>query len=290
MQLVSKEQNGTIFPLFPRKLAAKFLGVAASNFTNDCKLLGIEKHSSGMTPEEVFTLWGYRVMFVHLHPTSTRTQVAKKIRQQPKTSLKELNKAGYTFEMFCQQLKIFIESNYEIITPLQLNRPERESLKEYRAKQEQDKIKNNRLYLTRREAARLLNCSLGLVCKMLRALDCSERSLITERVFAELVELRAKTVLWRRQFKNQPKKNIKARRKDAAKGRTLIMSNFLYRPSYARILKTWKYNTRGERDYLNRKLEKIEINKLAQQSFNSVVSRRGEVESIDFDKLWLAAI
>jgi hypothetical protein len=285
MQLVAAEQIGTIFPLFPRKLAAKFLGVAASNFTNDCKLLGIEKHSAGMTPQEVFVVWCFRVLFAQLYPDNTRTQIAKKLKQQPKTSLKELAKAGFTIEMFCQQLQIFVESGYETITPIQLNRPERESLKEYRAKQTKDKIKNNRLYLTRRETAKLLNCSLGSVVKMLKALECSERSLITERVFSQLVELRAKTVIWRRQYKRQPKKGIRLRRKQARAGRLRIMTTFLNRPEYKKILNSWKHNTRGEREFLDKKLQALEINKLAKESFNSVVSRQGNINSIDFDNL-----
>src|SRR5919199_3636575 len=262
MQLAPKGQNGTIFSLFPRKLASKFLGVAAPNVTNDCKLLAIEKHPSGMTPEEVFTVWAYRVMFVHLHPTNTRTQVARKIKNQPKTSLKELNKAGYTFEMFCQQLQVFIESGCETPTPLKLNRPERENLKEYRAQQREREIKTKKLYLTRRETATLLNCSIGLVVKMVQALSIPERSLITERVFKQLVELRAKTVIWRNQFSKQPKTTLKLKRKQAKRARFIVPSAFLSRPEYSKIVESWKTNTRREREYLDKKLAEAGLSKL----------------------------
>jgi hypothetical protein len=50
-------------------------------------------------------------------------------------------------------------------------------------------------------------------------------------------------------------------------------------------LNSWKHNTRGEREFLDKKLQALEINKLAKESFNSVVSRQGNINSIDFDNL-----
>jgi hypothetical protein len=283
MQLAQTKQLGTFYPTFTRKLAAKFLGLAPAQVTNDCKILGIEKHPSGMAPEEVFFLWGYRLLLVHLYPTSTRSQVAKKIKTAPKTSLKELQKAGYTFEMFCQQLQIFLESNHETNTPLNLNRPERQALKDYRAKKEIQKIKTNRLYLSRREAARLLGCSVGAVVNMLKALGLRERSLITESVFLNLVELRAKTKIWDDSFKKQSKVVMKLKRRAIKRGSpSLLNNNFIYRPKYAQIT-NWRYANSPENRELNKKLEVLGVKQKAKAAFYSVVKERLQIEPIDFN-------
>lgn len=213
MDIVKRlKEHKTIYQPLLRKEAAVFLGIAAPNLTNDCKLLGMTrpKRCVGMSLPELYRLWALRVLMIE-RPDSDRRHLAKLVLV-PATQLEKfMASIGYAMPKFIEAYKFYLE-NGACIKPSGFNRKLPDNLKLSLKK----KLWKFGHYLRREVVAKHLGISGASVSNYLRVLGVEKGKSITKDIFKQLVQLRTIVTEWQQEFKalsGYDKKLIKKHKK-----------------------------------------------------------------------------
>lgn len=178
-----------------RKDAAVMLGVASSNLSCDCKLLGFSRPKKGQALyiDELYRLWSLRVLM--LITKSDRRELAVRVRGSLKDLERYMTGLGWSIAKFQECYRYYLENE----TCIRQNGFNREQPANLQRATEKKRWQYGH-YLRRNVVAKYLEVSPATVSAYLRVLGFKAGRRICKAVFTRLLKLRTIAKHWQEVF------------------------------------------------------------------------------------------